>query len=250
MTPRNRFRRAALRAALLTALTIAAPAVAQAAPRVYAAASLRDAFPQIDGSPVYDFAGSNQLQLQIERGAPADVFASAGPTEAQALFREGRCSRPVTFATNILVLLVPNANPGNVRSVYSLRSGGRRLAIGSAGVPIGAYTRRLLARMRLSSILRNNTVSNETNVAGVVSKVALGSADAGFAYVTDGRIAADRVNSISMPRWAQPPVRYQVCAVKRSGADTAGANAFIKRVTAGRGRSVLKHAGFGLPPRG
>ncbi|MDP9293947.1 MAG: molybdate ABC transporter substrate-binding protein, partial [Actinomycetota bacterium] len=193
---------------------------------------------------------SNQLQLQIERGAPADVFASASPTEAQALFRAGRCTRPVTFATNILVLLVPNANPGNVRSVYSLRSGGRRLAIGAAGVPIGNYTRRLLARMRLSSILRTNTVSNESNVSGVVSKVALGSADAGFAYVTDGRIAADRVNSISIPRWAQPAVRYQICAVKRSGADTAGANTFIKRVTASRGRSVLKHAGFGLPPRG
>jgi molybdate transport system substrate-binding protein len=265
MTPRKRLGRTALWAALVTvlaavtALTVeavtgptgAAPAAAPAVPRVYAAASLRKALPQIDGSPVYNFGGSSQLQLQIERGGPADVFASASPTEAQGLFRAGRCSRPVTFATNVLVMLVPNANPGNVRSVYSLRFGGRRLAIGSAGVPIGAYTRRLLARMRLSSILRTNTVSNESNVSGVVSKVALGSADAGFTYVTDGRIAADRVNSISIPRWAQPPVRYQICAVKRSGgADTAGAKAFIERVTASRGRSLLKHAGFGLPPRG
>ena len=109
---------------------------------MYAAASLRESFPEIDRRPTYNFAGSNQLQLQIERGAPADVFASASPTEAQALFRAGRCTRPVTFATNLLVLLVPNANPGNVRSVYSLRSGGRRLAVGSPGVPIGAYTRR------------------------------------------------------------------------------------------------------------
>ena len=121
---------------------LAAPVAASAAPRVFAAASLREAFPQIDGSPTYNFAGSNTLQLQIERGAPADVFASASPNEAQALFREGRCERPVTFATNILVLLVPNSNPGNVRSVYSLRSGGRRLAVGSPGVPIGDYTRR------------------------------------------------------------------------------------------------------------
>ena len=219
-------------------------------PRVFAAASLREAFPRIDGSPAYNFAGSNQLQLQIERGAPADVFASASPKEAQALFRAGRCSRPVTFATNVLVLLVPDANPGQVRSVESLRAGRRRLAVGAAGVPIGAYTRRVLARIHLSSILETNTVSNEANVAGIVSKVALGSADAGFAYVTDGQIAADRVNSIELPRGAQPPVRYQICAVKRPGADAAGAQAFIKRVTASHGRSLLEQAGFGLPKRG
>jgi molybdate transport system substrate-binding protein len=222
----------------------------KAAPRVYAAASLRDAFPRIDGSAVYNFAGSNQLQLQIERGAPADVFASASPKEAQALFRAGRCTRPVTFATNVLVLLVPKANPGNVRSVGSLRSGRRRLAIGAPDVPIGTYTRRVLARMRMSSVLRANKVSNEPNISGVVSKVALGSADAGFAYVTDGRIAGDRVHTIRLPRAAQPSVSYEICAVRRRGADTAGARAFIKRVTASRGRSILKHAGFGLPPRG
>ena len=111
-------------------------------------------------------------------------------------------------------------------------------------------TRRVLARIHLSSILETNTVSNEANVAGIVSKVALGSADAGFAYVTDGQIAADRVNSIELPRGAQPPVRYQICAVKRPGADAAGAQAFIKRVTASHGRSLLEQAGFGLPKRG
>jgi molybdate transport system substrate-binding protein len=178
------------------------------------------------------------------------VFASASPKEAQALFEAGRCSRPVTFATNVVVLLVPEGNPGHVRSVYSLRDGGRRVAIGTAGVPIGDYTRKLLARMRLSSILSSNTVSQESNVAGITSKVALGSADAGFAYVTDGRIVADRVKTIALPGWAQPPVRYQLCAVKRSGADTSGANAFIRRVVGSKGRGVLRAAGFGLPPRG
>src|SRR5215813_117944 len=103
----TRHRFAAWIAASIAALALAAPVAASAAPREFAAASLRDAFPQIDGAPTFNFAGSNTLQLQIERGAPADVFASASPKEAQALFREGRCARPVTFATNILVLLVP-----------------------------------------------------------------------------------------------------------------------------------------------
>jgi molybdate transport system substrate-binding protein len=187
-------------------LCLAAPAAASAL-NVFAASSLRDVFTQIDAGQTYNFAASNTLQLQIERGADADVFASASPAEPQALFKENKCGRPVTFATN---------------------------------------SRSRLRRLGLSRVLTNNTVSGEANVANVVSKVALGSADAGFAYVTDGKIAGDQVTAIRLPRYAQPPVRYQICAVTPS----AGATAFINSVRSGRGRSILKAAGFGLPPKG
>jgi molybdate transport system substrate-binding protein len=242
-------RRTTLAALVATAVVLAAPAAAQAL-SVYAATSLTGVLPALNKSPNYNFGGSNTLQAQIERGAPADVFASASPNEAQALFREGLCTRPVTFAINRLVVLVPNANPGNVTSVYSLRSGGRRVSIGTAGVPIGAYTRQLLRRMRLSSILSSNRVSQQTNVGQVSAQVATGSADAGFVYYTDGLAVKDRTKMISLPKWAQPPVRYQMCTVRRSGVDTRGAQAFIRQVTGKAGRSALKHYGFGLPPRG
>lgn len=242
-------RRTTLAALLAGAVALAAPAAAQAI-NVYAATSLTSVFPALDKSPRYSFGGSNTLQLQIERGAPADVFASASPHEAQTLFHEGLCTRPVTFAINRLVLLIPNANPGNVTSVYSLRSGGRRISIGQGGVPIGAYTRQLLRRMRLSSILSSNRVSQQSNVGQVSSQVALGSADAGFVYYTDGLAVKDRTKMLSLPKWAQPPVRYLICTVKRAGVDTAGAKAFIDKVTGRAGRGALKAYGFGLPPRG
>jgi molybdate transport system substrate-binding protein len=242
-------RRTTLAALLAGAVALAAPAAAQAV-NVYAATSLTNVFPALDKSPKYSFGGSNTLQLQIERGAPADIFASASPHEAQTLFHEGLCTRPVTFAINRLVLLIPNSNPGSVTSVYSLRSGGRRLSIGQAGVPIGAYTRQLLKRMRLSSILSSNRVSQQSNVGQVSSQVALGSADAGFVYYTDALAVKDRTKMISLPKWAQPPVRYQICTVKRAGVDTAGAKAFIDKVTGRAGRGALKAYGFGLPPRG
>jgi molybdate transport system substrate-binding protein len=242
-------RRTTIAALLASILVLAAPPVAQAL-NVYAATSLTSVFPALNKAPKYSFGGSNTLQAQIERGAPADVFASASPNEAQALFREGLCTRPVTFAINRLVLLIPNSNPGNVTSVYSLRSGGRRLSIGTAGVPIGAYTRQLLRRMRLTGILSSNRVSQQTNVGQVAAQVATGSADAGFVYYTDGLAVKDRTRMISLPKWAQPPVRYQICMVKRSGADTSGAQAFINQVTGKAGRGALKAYGFGLPPRG
>jgi molybdate transport system substrate-binding protein len=241
-------RRITLAAVLVVVLALAVPAGASAL-TVYAATSLTNVFPAMDKGPTYSFGGSNTLQLQIKNGAPADVFASASPTEAQTLFKEGLCTRPVTFAINRLVLLIPNSNPGNITSVYSLRSGGRKLSIGTAGVPIGAYTRALLRRMRLSSILSSNTVSQQTNVGQVSSQVALGAADAGFVYYTDGLAVKDRTKMISLPKWAQPPVRYQICQVRRGGVDASGAQAFIKEVTGKAGRAALKGYGFGLPPR-
>jgi molybdate transport system substrate-binding protein len=241
-------RRITFAAVLVVVLALAVPAGASAL-TVYAATSLTNVFPAMDKGRTYSFGGSNTLQLQIENGAPADVFASASPTEAQTLFKEGLCTRPVTFAINRLVLLIPNDNPGNITSVYSLRSGGRTLSIGTAGVPIGAYTRTLLRRMRLSSILSSNTVSQQTNVGQVSSQVALGAADAGFVYYTDGLAVKDRTKMISLPKWAQPPVRYQICQVRRNGVDASGAQAFIKEVTGKAGRAALKGYGFGLPPR-
>src|SRR5919108_329169 len=47
-------------------------------------------------------------------------------------------------------------------------------------VPIGAYTRELLDRLGITADVMRNVVSQEPDVKGIVSKVALGEADAGF----------------------------------------------------------------------
>ncbi|MDA0172951.1 molybdate ABC transporter substrate-binding protein [Solirubrobacter taibaiensis] len=212
---------------------------------VYAAASLRDVFPAIDKAPRYNFAGSNQLLTQIERGAPADVFASASAKEPEALYAAGRCSRPVAFASNAVVLIVPAGNPGKVTSLESLMRGPRRrLAVGTKDVPVGKYTRELLETAGADAILTRNTVSNEANVASLTSKVALGSADAGFAYNTDARSAGDRVEVIRLPAELQPKIQYLLCAVRQ----TETAQAFIDTVTSADGRRALERQGFGPPP--
>ena len=87
---------------------------------VYAAASLTEVFPRVSPSSRFQFAGSNQLALQITRGAPADVFASASPVYTQDLYRNGLVEKPRTFATNSLVLAVPRSNPAKIRTVYDL----------------------------------------------------------------------------------------------------------------------------------
>jgi molybdate transport system substrate-binding protein len=233
------------------ALVAALPRVAQGGPsaeprlRIYAASSLTEVFPRIDRRPSYSFAGSNQLALQVRQGAPADVFASAAPTFTQDLFRERRVERPRMFASNSLVLAIPRSNPAGLRSVFDLRRPGVKLVIGTASVPIGAYTRRVLRNLGLTGVL-SNLVSEEPDVKSIVGKVALGEADAGFVYRTDVQPVRDRVRAILIPARGQPKVRYEL-AVVGSSRNKAAARAWVRMIlTNVRARRLLRQAGFGL----
>jgi molybdate transport system substrate-binding protein len=223
----------------------AAASVGASQVTVFAAASLTEVFPKIDRAPRYSFAGSDQLAFQIQQGAPADVYAAASPKYPEQLFSQGLVLKPVVFATNRLVLVLPASNPAGIRSVFDLRRSGIKLVIGQKGVPIGDYTRTILRNLGLSSVL-SNVVSQETDVKSIVGKVVLGEADAGFVYVTDAKPAAGKVKVVRLPGWAQPKVKYEIAVVKASP-NRASAQAFVRRVLAKNGRAALAAAGFGLP---
>lgn len=223
-------------------------AVAGSQLNVYAAASLTAVFPTIDKKAKYNFAGSNQLAAQIRQGAPADVFAAASPKDPTALFNEGLVERPIVFAYNKLVVIVPRSNPANITSVYSLRKAGVKLVIGQAGLPIGDYTRVILKNLGISKAVLANVKSQEPDVKSIVGKVVLGEADAGIVYRTDVTPVENKVKFFRFPAWSQPPVRYMISVVK-SSRNKAAARAFVKRVLGPIGRGNLSGAGFGLPPK-
>ena len=231
-------------------VVFALPAASMPATRitVYAAASLTAVFPHIDKAPRYSFAGSDALAAQIAQGAPADVFASASPKQTELLYHDGTLGRPVVFATNKLIVLVPSSNPAQIHSVYDLRRKGVKVIIGTPTVPVGAYTRQILDSLGITSSVMSNVVDQEPDVKGIVAKIALGEGDAGFVYKTDAKPAGKKVKTLLIPAWAQPPIRYEIAVVRKSSHRAAG-RVFIKRVTSLRGRRLLLQAGFGLPKR-
>jgi len=234
--------------AVLASSVVASAARSQSASlTIYAAASLTDAFRKLDPAPKYSFAGSNTLETQIRNGAPADIFASAAPLNTQRLYKLGLVQKPVTFTSNRLALIVPGSNPAGINSIYDLKRKPVKLVIAGAAVPVGSYTRTVLRKMGLSSVL-SKVVSQETDVRAVTSKVALGQADAGFVYVTDAKSVSDRVKVVRIPAWAQPRVRYEIAVVSSSSNKTA-AQAWIKTLLSKRGQAALKEYGF-LPPPG
>ena len=120
-----------------------------------------------------------------------------------------------------------------------------RLVVAGANVPIGLYTREVLKRLGLLRVLRK-AVSQEPDVKGIVGKVALGEADAGFVYRTDVRPVAGKVKAITLPAKSQPTVVYEA-AIATEPRSLESAQAFMIALLGPEGRRELRTAGFGLP---
>ena len=208
---------------------------------VFAASSLREVGAELDDSLRYTFAGSDELAAQIRDGAPADVFLSASGAPLQQLRSAGLVEAPFVFASNRLVVVVPEGNAAGLERFDDLARPGVKLILGGEGVPVGDYAREALAAAGLGAALEN-VVSLEQDVKGVLGKVALGEADAGIVYTTDVGAAAGDVRELAIPDDVQPEVRYYA-AVVTSG-DTARAAAFVERLAGDEGGRALRAAGF------
>jgi molybdate transport system substrate-binding protein len=206
---------------------------------VFAAASLADVLPEIDGAARYSFGGSDELAAQIRQGAPADVYASASPTYPAELHAEGLAGSPRVFATNRLVVIVRQGYSGGLSS---LSEPGTKVVVAAEGVPAGDYAREALKSLHAEKVL-DNVVSEEDDVKGVASKVALGEADAGLVYATDVKPVAGKVRVVEVPAAAQPRIEYAVAIVREGDR----AEEFVERLLGTEGRRALEDAGFGPP---
>ncbi|HEX2979760.1 MAG TPA: molybdate ABC transporter substrate-binding protein, partial [Anaerolineaceae bacterium] len=191
----------------VTALpTQTAPAVAPAEDpnaaqtlTILAAASLTESFTELGdlfeaqnaGVTVQiSFAGSQQLAQQLEQGAPADVFASASKKYMEAAVESKRVNADAAqaFVKNRLVVIFPKDNPGEIAALVDLAKPGLKLDLADKSVPVGQYSLDFLDKASQDagfdsqfrdSVLKN-VVSYEDNVKAVVTKIALGEADAGI----------------------------------------------------------------------
>jgi molybdate transport system substrate-binding protein len=228
------------------ASTTTSAAAGGSVPTVLAAASLTKVFPKIDPNANYTFGGSGALETDIEQGAPADVFAAASPKQPAALYAKGLVDKPVEFATNTLVLIVPKSNPAHIKSVADITKSGVKLVICNATVPCGDYARTAFKNLGITSAAMKNVVSQTTDVTQTVAEVALGQADAGFVYITDALAAKGKLTVISIPAKAKPGAKDFIAVVK-SGKDQTAAKAFVAMVLSPTGQATLQAAGFGKP---
>ncbi len=218
---------------------------------VFAAASLQGTFTQLGkqfeaahpGVKVtFSFGASSALATQIVNGAPADVFASASPTNMQQVVTAGDASNPVTFANNVMEVAVPPANPANVTSVDNVAKSSVKVALCQPQVPCGVTAAKVFKNAKITV----KPVTLEADVKSVLTKVELDAVDAGMVYVTDVKAAGTKVKGVPIPADLNASTAYPIAPIKKSS-NAATAQAFAAYVAAPAGESVLAAAGFEKP---
>ncbi|MBN1315285.1 MAG: molybdate ABC transporter substrate-binding protein [Anaerolineales bacterium] len=230
---------------------------------VYAAGSLTESFSEIktafkaaypDVVVEINFAGSQQLALQLSEGGQADVFASANLKKMDEVVAAGRISKdkPVIFAHNKLVVIAPVENPAGIIEMTDLSEIGNKIVLGSEEVPAGNYARQIIAKVaadpafgpEYEEAVLANIVSNEDNVKQVVAKVQLGEVDAGIVYRTD--VTPDIIDNfvlVNIPDEYNVIADYPIAILNDTSKPELAA-AFVDFVLNGEGHDILSKWGF------
>ena len=219
---------------------------------VFAAASLKNVFGELNqrfesqkpGVTVkFSFAGSQQLALQINQGAPCDVFASADQAQMKNAKQSNRipAKSVLKFAENRLVIAVPEKS--EIQSVKDLTKRGLKVVLAGPSVPAGAYAVKMLTKggEPFKSAVLKNVVSYEQDVRAVLTKVALGEADAGVVYATDIQ-AAKGVRAIELPAQFETKSAYYIAAL--NGPHQDAGSKFVSFVMSPEGQKLLSDDGF------
>ena len=219
---------------------------------VFAATSLTAAFNKIGdqfeaanpGLTVkFNYNGSSSLATSITQGAPADVFASAAPSNMKTVTDASLASgTPQDFATNTGEIMVEKGNPKHITSVSELANTAIKVVVCAPKVPCGQVATAIFKNAGVTV----KPVSEETNVGGVVTKITLGEADADMVYVTDVKANEGKATGVVIPASENDTTEYPIAALK-DAPNPAAAAAFISYVLGPQGQAVLASFGFAPP---
>jgi len=244
--------------ALVLAGALAGPAAAQPGPptlTVYAAADLAFAFKEIvplfehsTGVKVTLVLGSTgNLAIQIEHGAPADVFFAADQSFVDALAAEGVLLRETRtlYAQGRIVLATARAFGPKLTDLRGLLdSRVRHVAIANpVHAPYGRAAEQALRKAGIWEALRPKLVFGE-NIRHTLQFVQTGAAEAGIVALSVANVP--ELDWVSIDAALHAPLDQAAAVVRRSARPELGL-AFIRFVNGPEGRPIMKRYGFMLP---
>jgi molybdate transport system substrate-binding protein len=230
---------------------------------IAAAADLSSVFPEVasrfekeTGRKVkLNFGSSGQFLLQIENGAPFDVFFSADVQYPQRLETEG-LTQPGTlykYAIGKLVLYVPNNSTLDLsKGLHALLSPeAKRIAIANPQhAPYGRAAVESLKKEGLYDSLQSKFVMGE-NISQTAQFVQSGAADAGI--LAHSLVLSPQMKNaghfVEIPDSDHAPIE-QAAVILKSSKDKATAALFLDFIRKPEIVRLLSQYGFTLPGTG
>ncbi|WP_066458788.1 molybdate ABC transporter substrate-binding protein [Anaerotruncus rubiinfantis] len=221
---------------------------------VSAAASLTDCLTEMKAlyeaenegvTLTFNFGASGALQQQIEQGAPADVFFSAGKKQMTALSEAGLMNDATVkdILENKVVLIVP-AGGEKIESFEALADTSiTQIGVGEpSSVPVGQYTEEAFANLGLTDKLKDKLVFAK-DVREVLSWVETQNVQAGIVYETDAKISDKVEICCAAPEGSHKKVIYPVGVTRDSTAPDA-AKAFVDYLFGDEAKDLFVKYGF------
>ncbi|WP_174567305.1 molybdate ABC transporter substrate-binding protein [Gottfriedia solisilvae] len=167
----------------------------------------------------FNFGASGALQQQIEKGAPVDLFFSAGKDKFAQLVNDGIILEDeyVDLVGNELVLVTPTNTESIVKKFEDLKKKDvMKISIGiPESVPAGQYAKESLENMNLWSSVEQKMVYAK-DVRQVLSYVETGNIDAGIVYKTDA-LTSKKIEVVEEAnKQTHQPILYPVGIIDHS----------------------------------
>lgn len=222
---------------------------------VSAAASLTDVLKEIATAYAavapqvkltFTFGSSGTLQTQIEEGAPADLFFSAGKKQMKALeekklLLEGTNTE---LLQNKIVLIVPAASALGLKSFDDVAAETVKLvALGEAkSVPVGQYSEQVFTNLGTWDKVKAKA-NFGSDVRQVLTWVEGGEVDCGVVYATDA-MTTDKVKVVAeAPEGSSDKVIYPA-AVLATSKNADAAEAFLAFLQGEEAKKLFAKYGF------
>jgi molybdate transport system substrate-binding protein len=239
-------------------VAIALSATGQTARRevtVAAAANLSEVFQQVGSQfeaatgihPVFSFGSTAQLAMQIGNGAPFDVFAAADVEHVSQLTKKGLivAGSQAVYATGILALWIPPGSHVVVQKPEDLvQPGVKVIALAKPELaPYGLAARETLQKLGIWDRVQARVVYAD-NISMAKQYGSSGNADAVFTAYSLVMKEAGKV--IQVGDRLHAPVDQAVGIVAASKNQAAGRE-FVRFLTVGKGRDILRTSGYRVP---
>ncbi len=239
-----------------------APATAQDALTVFAAASMRSALDAVNAvfagrrQGHRSYAASSALAKQIAQGAPADVYISANVKWMDFLADKKLVAHGarVDLLGNRLVLIAPkeskldHVNIGKGFDLAKLAGKDRIAVADTKAVPAGLYAKAALQSLGAWQAAEPRLAQAE-NVRATLAYVARGETPLGIVYATDAKVEP-KVKVVGVfPAGSHPPIIYPVAQV--AGGRSAHGKAYLDFLQTPAAKAIFERYGFSflVPPK-
>ncbi|AEV29084.1 molybdenum ABC transporter, periplasmic molybdate-binding protein [Sphaerochaeta pleomorpha str. Grapes] len=192
-----------------------------------------------------NYGSSGSLQMQIEQGAPADIFFSAGSKQMEALKAKGLMDTDTVkdLLENKVVLIV--AKDGKRLANFEALDEDfiTKIGVGEPkSVPAGQYAAQVFKSLNLTDAIASRLVYAK-DVREVLYWVETENVQAGIVYETDAKISSAVVICATAPQGSHTPIIYPVGVVKDSKHPTQ-AKAFVDFLSTEEAVEIFASYGF------